>query len=237
MNCRLVWGLTCLAITIIGNAAWADAVVLVNGDALHGDVVSFNGETLHLKSETLGDVELARENVASVHFGEVRLDRTQTRELGDPSTARAHQAQTPEQLIGGLTGERTAPSAGANAPTVADAVRQLQSGGLSGQTMAEVQKALPLVNTPEVQEYFNSTVGGLMGGGLTIQDVRKDAVKARDMILDLKKDLGPGADALNGYLSILEGFIEETAPSADAAQGPSAGAADGPAENADTPAD
>jgi hypothetical protein len=51
-----------------------------------------------------------------------------------------------------------------------------------------------------------------MTGKLNIQDVRKDAITARDGLLDLQKDLGPEGAALNGYLSILNKFIRETEP-------------------------
>ena len=56
-------------------------------------------------------------------------------------------------------------------------------------------------------------VGGLMSGRISIDDIRDDAIDARDQIRDLEKDLGPQASrALEGYLSILDGFIQETAP-------------------------
>ena len=56
-------------------------------------------------------------------------------------------------------------------------------------------------------------VGGLMLGRISIDDIRNDAIDARDQIRDLEKDLGPQASrALEGYLSILDGFIQETAP-------------------------
>jgi hypothetical protein len=227
MNRHLGVGLTCLVGISISYPAWADGVVLVNGDILHGEVVSLDGETLQFKSKSFGELSLARGDVASVHLGDVRLDRglprpapldvaapdMQQRGAISPPGGRA--AQTPEDLLGTLTGRKPLPSTAPSdrqAPGAEDVLDQLQSGGLNPQILSEVQKALPLVNTPEVRDYFNTTVDGLMSGNLSIQDVRKDAVKARDAILDLQKDLGPGAAALNGYLSILNGFIEETTP-------------------------
>lgn len=233
MRRGLAIGLVCAVGMLSGRAAWADGVVLTNGDILHGDVVSLNGEKLVLQSQSLGEITLQRPNVASIHFGDVRVDRQRPAVPAaaplSPAAEAEHAAavpgdqpaRTPEELIGQLTGKNISPPPAGG--STEEALRQLQSGGLGPQTLSEVQKALPLVNTPEVRDYFNSTVGGLMSGSLSIQDVRKDAVKARDTILDLKKDLGPGADALNGYLSILEGFIEETTPAgapADGAAGP-----------------
>lgn len=224
MRLSVLFGMVCLVGFFGARAAWADGVVLTNGDVLHGEVVSLDTEKLTLSSKTLGEIALPRPKVASVHFGDVRLDKQQpSAPLANPQAAAGEgtpaaglQAPaTPEDLIGQLTGKKVAPPAGGG--SAEDALRQLQSGGLNPQALAEVQKALPLLSTPEVREYFDSTVGGLMGGQLSIGDVRKDAIKARDMIHDLQKDLGPGAAALNGYLSILEGFIDGTEPAEGAA--------------------
>jgi hypothetical protein len=97
-------------------------------------------------------------------------------------------------------------------PSSDDVLKELQGGGLNPQMIGELQAKFPLLNTPEAGQYFNDTVGGLMTGKLNIQDVRKDAITARDGLLDLQKDLGPEGAALNGYLSILNKFIRETEP-------------------------
>ncbi len=83
-----------------------------------------------------------------------------------------------------------------------------------------LQTKFPLLNTPEASGYFNDTLGGLMTGKLNIQDVRKDAVKARDELKSLQDELGPETGAaLNGYMSILNKFIRETEPAPSAAAG------------------
>ena len=63
-----------------------------------------------------------------------------------------------------------------------------------------------------MKKYFNDKVTGLASGRLNLQDIRKDAVKARDGLKDLQKDLGPDGRALEGYLSILNAFIDQTTP-------------------------
>ena len=58
----------------------------------------------------------------------------------------------------------------------------------------------------------------MLSGRLNIQDIRKEAVSAVDQIKEIQKDLGPNANALNGYLSILENFIQETEESSKGAK-------------------
>lgn len=111
--------------------------------------------------------------------------------------------------------------AGPNPPaeqTPEDVVRQLRAEGLDPALMNELQLRLPGFASPEVQGYFHDRVGGLISGKISLQDIRDDAIDARDQLLDLKKDLGPDAAALDGYLGILEGFIRVTAPGDDSEQ-------------------
>ncbi len=96
--------------------------------------------------------------------------------------------------------------------TPGDVLKQLRTKGVDRDDLSTLKKQFPLLGTPEVSQYVNDKLSGLMTGRLNLQDIRKDAVRARDQIDSLKKDLGPQADALNGYLSILERFIQETAP-------------------------
>jgi len=97
--------------------------------------------------------------------------------------------------------------------TPEDVVEKLQAaGGIDPQELDRLMNKFPLLATPEVQQHFNRYLGGLTSGELDLADLRKDAVKARDELKDLKKDLGPYGGALDGYLSILESFIDETKP-------------------------
>jgi len=55
-------------------------------------------------------------------------------------------------------------------------------------------------------------VDGLMNGKLTVNDIRAEAKSAADQLKGLKRDLGDDdSGALDGYLSILESFLQETA--------------------------
>ncbi len=89
-------------------------------------------------------------------------------------------------------------------------VRNLRQHGVDPATMDEVKKMVPLIGVPGARSYFDSMLGGLINGRFELQDLRRDAIKARDGLRDIQKDLGPNGDALNGYLMILESFLDQT---------------------------
>lgn len=203
----------------------ADTIEMTNGDVLNGQVISLDGQQLVLKSELLGELKLARENVSAIHLGDKPV-LTRNAAVAQEAPPANKPALDPEvqKVLGAV-------------PSTDDVLKQLQGGGVNPQMIGELQTKFPLLNTPEAGEYFNDTLGGLMSGKLSIQDVRKDAVLARDGLLDLQKDLGPEGAALNGYLSILNKFIRETEPPPTAkpqAQDKPAEAAPAPKQN--TPA-
>jgi hypothetical protein len=91
-----------------------------------------------------------------------------------------------------------------------DVLRQLRREGLDRTTFDEVSRQVPLMAIPGVRSYFGSTLEGLMRGQLDLHDLRQEAIKARDGLRDIQKDLGPSGDALHGYLMILDNFISQT---------------------------
>jgi putative salt-induced outer membrane protein len=60
----IVWGL--LAMMLLSTAAWADTVVLKNGDRLTGSVTQIAGGKLTLHTDYAGDVAIAFDQVSSV---------------------------------------------------------------------------------------------------------------------------------------------------------------------------
>lgn len=107
-----------------------------------------------------------------------------------------------KQLQGGAGGKPVSPD---------DLLKQLEGG--NSPELEEIQKNLPLLAAPEVQGYFRKQVGGLIDGSITVNDIRKEAIRARDETKAAVKDLGPDAEAaLAPYLGILERFIRETEP-------------------------
>lgn len=178
----------------------ADTIELSNGDVVSGKVISLDGQHLVLQSELLGELKLAREKVSAIHLGDKPVIARNAASVV-PAQAAATPALDPkvQKVLGSV-------------PSSDDVLKQLQGGGVNPQMIGELQTKFPLLNTPEAGQYFNDTLGGLMTGKLNIQDVRKDAITARDGLVDLQKDLGPEGAALNGYLSILNKFIRETEP-------------------------
>jgi hypothetical protein len=166
----------------------ADSVKLANGDVLNGRVLSLDDKQLRLESDTLGQVNIPRTKVVSITLGDVQ-----------PATP----ATAPKAVAGA-----------APASLSPDGVlKQLQATGINPKDLGEVQKMLPLLATPEASAYFNDTLKGLLGGTLSLGDIRKDAIRARDELKKATKGLGPDVDAaVAPYLMILEKFIGETKP-------------------------
>ena len=180
------WLLVCM----VAAPAWvrADTVELENGDVLNGKVLTLDAKELKLQSAVLGDIRIPRERVASIHLG------------NRPATNAKRAADKPA----------TEPAKSAEQQNLDNLLKQLQGSGVDAKTLDSLQDKLPLLAVPEVKQYFTEKVTGLMTGRLNIGDIRKDAIKVRTEILDLQKDLGPQGAALNGYLSILDGFLRQT---------------------------
>ena len=196
---RRIWFAIALAVSGgLPAALWADTVQLVNGDSLSGKVVSLNEEKLQLKSEVIGEVIIPRAKIAAVYFGDFK--------------PREPEASAP----GVLAPARNPPAVPGPSPTPEDILKQLQGGTLGAAenaTIKDLQKQFPLLAQPEVQAYFQDTVGGLLSGRLSVNDIRDQAIDARKQLDDLGPDLGPGADqVLKPYKTILDKFIRETEP-------------------------
>jgi hypothetical protein len=167
----------------------ADSVHLANGDVLKGKVLSLDDKQLSLESESLGKLTIPRGKIVTITLG----DAKPAAPVIDPKTA------------------PVAPKLG---NSVEEAVQQLiKGGGVNPKDMSELQKLFPELAAPGASKYFNETVQGLLVGKTSIQDIRKDAIHARDELKKLTKDLGPDvAAAVAPYLGVLEKFIRETEP-------------------------
>ena len=232
--CSLCVVLISLAV-LHNNDARGDSVELTNGDKLNGRVLSVDSKTLKLKSDTLGQISVSRAKVATIHLGDAPANLIGKRDRPDRSAPRPNQptgkdvrpseAQLVKELrarglnVNSLDELRDKvppiklPVDSQPSRTPADVVQQLRTRGLRPGAIEEVQTKVPLLAVPGVRSYFNRTLEGLFAGELGISDLRRDAIKARDGLRDLQQDLGPDAAALDGYMMILDGFIERTAPS------------------------
>ncbi len=95
--------------------------------------------------------------------------------------------------------------------------------------MQQVQKQFLSGAGPEANTKFNDLLGGLMSGKLRVDDIRAEAKSAADQLRTMQRESGEDAGfAANAYLSILDHFLKETAPSGSATNAPASPAASKP---------
>jgi len=184
-----------------------DEIQLVNGDVISAAVVSLDGNTLKLKSELLGDLTIDRAKVRQITLGE----RLPAKSAGAAAAQHGAPGRLPAKPLGELLKDLQAGGAAQLAPDVI--VKQFEAGGGDAGTVEELKKSLPLLASPEVQAYFRKQVGGLLDGSLNVDDIRREAIRARNETRAMLKDFGPEVGAaLAPYLGILDKFIDETDP-------------------------
>jgi hypothetical protein len=217
MACRISHVLVLvIGVLLICSPAAADTVQLTNGDTLSGEVVSLDARQLKIKSSLLGEIVIARGSVQSITLGEAATRPSAHSAAAKPAPA-AEPAAKPAAAASPLSVEDilkqlgTPPAPGSLAER--DLRKQLQLGGITPAEIEKLKQQLPLLAAPEVQNYFRKTIGGLADGSLSINDIRNEAIRARDETREAIKDLGPEAErVLSGYLGILDHFIKETEP-------------------------
>lgn len=193
--------------------ARADSIELINGDLLHGKVVSLDDVELRLISDIHGAVIIARDKVAAIGFGERKLVRPAPAGVADGTP----DAQgVVRRAVAGDQSQVTATVPLTPLPAQ-DVVRQLRNQGLTAENIAELQKALPMLKEPAARRFFDEKVKGLTEGTINVQDIRKEAMRAREEYRKTAKSLGPDGEkalnqALGGYLDILDRFIRDSAP-------------------------
>jgi hypothetical protein len=90
----------------------------------------------------------------------------------------------------------------------------LRGLSMSTNLIQQVQKQFLSGAGPEANDKFNELLGGLMSGTLTVDDIRAQAKDAADQLRALQRETGEDAGfAAGAYLSILDHFLQETAPS------------------------
>jgi hypothetical protein len=214
-------GFAAIGLVLTAAASRADTVQLTNGDTLSGEVVSLDAKQLKIKSQVLGEITIARAKVQSIALGDAAIKPAMTAPSANSPAGK------PSAQAGSLSVEDLLKQLGAGGGAAAgaagggdDLLKQLQNG-VNPADLDKLKKQFPLLASPEVQGYFNKTVGGLLDGSLTVNDIRKEAIRARDETKEAIKDLGPEAEqALKGYLGILDQFIKDTEPKTAAPTSP-----------------
>ncbi|MBI3850574.1 MAG: hypothetical protein HY298_09945 [Verrucomicrobia bacterium] len=159
-----------------------DALEMINGDRYAGNLISVTPSNVTFRSEIQGTLNLPRNKVARISFGE--------------STGR-----TPAIVTNALPSN----------PKTNQAVQLPPKLDLDSKSLSQVQQELLGSASPEARRQFAESVKGLMTGSLTIDDIRVQARKSVQDIKAAKEELGEGAGGvLDGYLRILEHFLTET---------------------------
>ncbi|MBX3439713.1 MAG: hypothetical protein KF861_19645 [Planctomycetaceae bacterium] len=186
----------------------ADSIELVNGDVIRGTVVSVDERQAVISSELLGQLRLDRSKLKSIRFGDQTASVPSTN--GQPQTDQKPSASL-EDLIRELTGRGSSDDKAK--PPALNLDELFQGGNLDLGGLQQLQKSLPLLSEPEVQKQFQKYMQGLMSGEMTLDDLRNDAADVRNGLKQLQKELGPRGQAFDGYLDILDSFLNEAAPS------------------------
>jgi hypothetical protein len=173
----------------------ADLVEMQNGDRYFGKVVSVSANTVVFSSEMLGKIQVPRQKVATLTFGNITA--------APPATS--HPAQSVPPSVPAMTA--TSPLAGTNVDLSA-ALRRL---GSDTNFVAQIRQQM-LAGSPEANAKYDEMVGGLLSGKLNLNDLRQEAQSSAKQLQELKQELGPDADEeFDGYLDVLNQFIQETA--------------------------
>jgi hypothetical protein len=218
MNEKLAVCVLAATVLLTGRTAPADSVELVNGDLLHGKVVSLDDRELRLVSDIHGAVIITRDKVAAIGLGDRKPARPPAAAESPDDAPEAQAVVRRSVPLGGR------PAASTTVPvspgSVQEVVRQLRSQGLTIDNINELQKAFPqLKEQPGVRKYFDEKVEGLIKGDINVEDIRKDAIRVREELRKTAKSLGPDGEktlnqALGGYIQILDKFIKEAEPPA-----------------------
>jgi hypothetical protein len=190
------------SLMIGGTSLQAEQIEMQNGDRYNARVVSMNNESIVIQSDVLGTVKLARGQVANIS-------------MGNPPAGAATVATTQPTRVQVATGT---PARAATAATndLSTAVRQLAT---QTNLIEQVQNQYLTGADPAVKAKFNEMLGGLAAGTISISDLRAQAKSAAEQLRAMKKELGSGADdALDGYLAVLDSFLNESTSETPATQ-------------------
>jgi hypothetical protein len=196
-----ILSLSCLvaAFFLTITAIRADQVEMRNGDRYVGKVVTLDANTLILKNDNLGTVRIARTKVANLTFG----DNVANPVTPAPAPAAAVTNPPPAPAMITTNGQ-------------ADLSASLKALGANTNFINQVRSQFLAGAGPEANNKFNEMVSGLMSGKMDINALRSQAQKSANDLRKMKREVGDDTGILDSYLSILDGFIQESAPTTNA---------------------
>lgn len=184
-----------ILILVIVPGLRADVLEMQDGDRYSGKVLSVLPDTVVLSNDVLGQITVPRSKVARLSFG------TNAVAPGMPVTL----AQPVSTNLPAMAVPAAPATTNAN---LSAAFRQL---GANTNFVGQIRQQL-LAGNPEATRKYDELVNGLLSGQLSVGDLRQQAQTAATQLRELKRELGPEADAsLDGYLQVLDSFIKETA--------------------------
>jgi hypothetical protein len=173
----------------------ADEVEMQNGDRYFGDVLSVSAGTVTLQNENLGKISVPRQKVASLTFGTNANHRSPAITLATIPAGTNSPANAVSATLAGHP---------------ADLSAALRSLGSATNFIGQIKDQL-LAGNPAASQKYDQLLTDLLSGKLDLNDLRRQAQLSADQIRELKRELGPEAgDALDGYLQILNQFLQET---------------------------
>jgi hypothetical protein len=191
------------AMTLLALPVRADVIELTNGDHYRGTVIAMTKSDVEFQSEIQGLVKLPRDKVAQIILHEALVKSV----VVSKPVASISAPPVNAPLI--LSGPTATPAQATQADAV---VQQMRQQGIDPKLIGQVQEQILGKSSPEASQKFNEMMGGLMSGKISVKDVRAQAQASIDQIKAAKKELGGDAgDMLDGYLGILEKFVQESA--------------------------
>ena len=163
----------------------ADQIELENGDRYIGKLLSVTESEIQIQSEINGVMKLPRSKVVAIYF------------RNPPKASAAAPAATGQgvEQPGALT---------------KDILARIQNSGVDSETLNKVQNDLLASAGPEAQKVFTETLNALKSGKMNLEDLRRQARESVKQLNEFQKDLGEDyGDLLNGYVSILQKFLQE----------------------------
>ena len=175
----------------------ADQVVMQNGDRFSGHVLSLSAESVVLQNENLGKITVPRAKVSLLSLGDA------------PALAQTAAATAPS--IAMPTNQAAVNPHTINVTNSNDIAKALRSLGANTNFIEQIRGQFLADASPEANQQFNDTLGGLMSGKVDMQGLRAQAKSAADQLRAYQKELGPEAgDEFNTYLTILDNFLKQT---------------------------
>jgi hypothetical protein len=172
----------------------ADEVNMQNGDRYMGKVVSVSADTVVLDSEMLGRIKVPRKFVTSLGIGSASV----------PPPARTNSLLRPMPATAGINADTNALSADGTGLVAA-----LRALGGNTNFIGEIRQKM-LTGSPEASAKYDELINGLLSGKLNLSDLRQQAQTSAEQLKSLKRELGSDAgDSLDGYLELLERFLNE----------------------------